>query len=357
MTNVIEKCSAIRLGRHNLFDVIRLYAAVQVMISHGVSHLGFDLPPVLHIIFSLPGVPIFFSISGFLVGLSCLRLEGRYKEYAWHRILRIYPALWICLLVSCGILLAFGKGLFLLSSTAFFWIIAQATMVQFFNPSQLRDLGVGVINGSLWTIPVELQFYAILPIMLATGSYLSNKGKTLLALLLLIFICALSLSIKFILLPGLDPDSLATKLLEVSLLPYFYQFLLGFTCLPLFFVLGRKNSIFSLIFTGIFLLLLARLFPGASSIFTCLGLSVLPIGIGLVPVNILRGLDVSYGLYIYHMLIVNIVLAKGGAAKFSGNSLIIIYFVSTLLIALLSWFLIERPALALKSKIPNFFMA
>ena len=141
MTNLIEKCSAIRLGRHNLFDVIRLYAALQVMISHGSSHLGFELLPVVNRIFSLPGVPIFFSISGFLVGLSCLRLEGRYKEYAWHRVLRIYPALWICLLVSCCILLAFGKGLFLLTPTGFSWLAAQATFVQFFNPAQLRHLG------------------------------------------------------------------------------------------------------------------------------------------------------------------------------------------------------------------------
>ena len=131
----------------------------------------------------------------------------------------------------------------------------------------------------------------------------------------MILIGVLSISIKFILLPGLDPDGLATKLLEVSLLPYFYQFLLGFTCLPLFFVLGRKNSIFSLIFTGIFCLMLASLFPDASSIFTLLGLSVLPIGIGLVPVNIIRGLDVSYGLYIYHMLIVNTLIALGGGCK------------------------------------------
>ena len=88
MTTFIEKCSAVRLGRHNLFDVVRFCAAVQVMISHGASHLGFDLPPVVQNFFSLPGVPIFFSISGFLVGLSCLRLAGRYKEYAWHRVLR-----------------------------------------------------------------------------------------------------------------------------------------------------------------------------------------------------------------------------------------------------------------------------
>lgn len=354
MTNFIDKCSAIRLGRNNLFDVIRLYAALQVMISHGSSHLGFELLPVVNRIFSLPGVPIFFSISGFLVGLSCLRLEGRYKEYAWHRVLRIYPALWICLLVSCCILLAFGKGLFLLSPTGFSWLAAQATFVQFFNPAQLRNFGVGVINGSLWTIPVELQFYVVLPLLLRTGSYLSNIGKSWLAISTLILISALSISIKFILLPALDPNLLATKLLEVTLMPYFYQFLLGFLCIPLIFIIGKKNSIFLLIFIGVCCFVAVSIFPSLSNLFNSIGLATLPIGIGLIPVEMLQGLDVSYGLYIYHMLTINTLLALGGA-RFTGNSLIIIYFCSTISIALLSWLLIEKPTLGYKSKIISLF--
>ena len=357
MTNLIEKCSAIRLGRHNLFDVIRLYAALQVMISHGSSHLGFELLPVVNRIFSLPGVPIFFSISGFLVGLSFLRLEGRYKEYAWHRVLRIYPALWICLLVSCCILLAFGKGLFLLSPTGFSWLAAQATFVQFFNPAQLRNFGVGVINGSLWTIPVELQFYVVLPLLLATGSYLSNKGKSWLAISTLILISALSIWINFIVLPGLDPDLLATKLLKVTLLPYFYQFLLGFSCIPLIFIIGKRNSIFLLIFIGVCFFVAASLFSSVYSLSISIGLATLPIGIGLVPVDVLRGLDISYGLYIYHGLILNTLLALGGGSRFAGDSLMIIYFLSTIFIALLSWLLIEKPALKFKSKISTLFAA
>ena len=137
-------------------------------------------------------------------------------------------------------------------------------------------------------------------------------------------------------------------------MPYFYQFLLGFSFVPLLFHFGRMISIFLLIFTGIYFVVMAKLFPDASSIFTHLALSALPIGIGLVPVNMLRGLDISYGLYIYHMLIVNIFLALGAAARFSGNSMIIIYFCSTLMIAFLSWSLIEKPALMYKSKIPAF---
>jgi peptidoglycan/LPS O-acetylase OafA/YrhL len=41
--------------------------------------------------------------------------------------------------------------------------LAQLSIVQFYNPDFLRGYGVGVLNGSLWTISVELQFYVMLP--------------------------------------------------------------------------------------------------------------------------------------------------------------------------------------------------
>jgi peptidoglycan/LPS O-acetylase OafA/YrhL len=54
--------------------------------------------------------------------------------------------------------------------------------------------------------------------------------------------------------------------------------------------------------------------------------------------------DVSYGLNIYHMPVVNLPLANHlfGAAK------IPIFLGSTLLLAILSWRVIEKPALSLK---------
>ena len=111
----LQRCADLRLGRNNLFDLVRLYAAVQVLLVHGQVHLGLKWPSWLMQCFSLPGVPLFFSISGFLVGLSWLRLQNQWRIYAWHRGLRIFPALWFCLLFTLLILIAAGKTGFLLS--------------------------------------------------------------------------------------------------------------------------------------------------------------------------------------------------------------------------------------------------
>ena len=88
------------------------------------------------------------------------------NKYIVNRIFRIYPALWLCLLFTLFLLVANSKYDFINSQKGLIWIICQATFVQFFNPPELRNFGVGVVNGSLWTIAVEIQFYILCPFLI-----------------------------------------------------------------------------------------------------------------------------------------------------------------------------------------------
>jgi peptidoglycan/LPS O-acetylase OafA/YrhL len=351
--SLLDKCMQIRMGRHNLFDAIRLYAATQVLIQHGAHHLEFTPAPLVSSFFSLPGVPLFFSISGFLVGLSCLRHKEKWGEYIWHRALRIFPALWLCLLVSCLILIAFGHGSFLLSPTGIAWLVGQATIVQFFNPSQLRDFGVGVVNGSLWTIPVEIQFYIVLPILVTVASYWVNRRRARLAAAFMISVATASLLFKsFILERVLNPESLLAKLCEVSFVPHLFQFLIGFSCLLPLALFGRRKATVGLIIVGLICLYISTYFPDSAPLFKPWALAALPIGIGLIPVDLLRGFDISYGLYLFHMPIANALLASKVSAIFPVPS----YFFASYLIAAFSWCFVEKPALSLKSRVPLFLV-
>lgn len=66
------------------------------------------------------------------------------------------------------------------------WILAQLTLGQAYNPSSFRDIGVGVINGSLWTLTVEIIFYAIVPFIV----YLESKPR-LKYIVIVLTICSL----------------------------------------------------------------------------------------------------------------------------------------------------------------------
>ena len=60
--------------------------------------------------------------------------------------------------------------------------------------------------------------------------------------------------------------------------------------------------------------------------------------------KILKKNDVSYGVYIFHMPIINFLLYKYG----TGEIQYLVAIISTIIIAVLSWLLIERPALRMK---------
>lgn len=194
--------------RVNNFDLLRLFASVQVAFFHTSTHLRapIDWPLPLVVLFgeALPGVPMFFVISGFLISASWEK-NNSWALYARNRCLRIFPALWVCLGVSIVTAAVFG-GVDFLRLEVLPWIAAQLTVVQFYNPAFLREYGVGVLNGSLWTIPVELQFYLLLPVLYFALGLARRQGNGG-----LLFLTAVSIAINryFVALGGPQAESLA----------------------------------------------------------------------------------------------------------------------------------------------------
>jgi peptidoglycan/LPS O-acetylase OafA/YrhL len=65
--------------------------------------------------------------------------------------------------------------------------------------------------------------------------------------------------------------------------------------------------------------------------------------------KLLRGTDLSYGTYLYHSVVINVFVEMGWLSGFGAIPPI---YVASIGLAMLSWFLIEKPALALKSFSP-----
>ncbi|MBS0525202.1 MAG: acyltransferase family protein [Proteobacteria bacterium] len=346
--------------RNNNFDLLRLMAAYQVVVGHVLRHLH-PIPEgagdtFTWIIERIPGVPIFFVISGFLIAFS-YRNSASLRRYSTNRFLRIYPGLWLCFACTLALLVSFGKidGRTLASKEFWDWIGAQLTIGQYFNPAFLRHFGVGVINGSLWTIPVELEFYMTLPLLFWAGGRMSPRARKA------GFVALFTLSFGLFSFLGEEGSRsvLWVKLLGVSVLPHLFEFMFGmiaFACMDRLPRYTEGRALYWLSAYFLYHLAFAALGRDAwnSPIGTLVGKALLAVTTLSVAYSwrslssrLLRGNDISYGIYIYHMLWVNAALVLGLGHSWMGASIV---FVGVTVTAWLSWTLVEKPALRLKER-------
>ncbi|CAN7290806.1 acyltransferase family protein [Rhizobium sp. LjRoot254] len=163
--------------------MMRVLAATTVIFSH--SYLIADgnekAEPFVRLlgetnILGIYGVFVFFFISGFLVTRSAAS-GSSVVSFAVKRVLRIYPALIVCCLLSAGILGSIFTSLNFSdywSSLLPFRYTAKTVILPFsgwqvptvsFPPFGPHTLNEGM-NGSLWTISQELYAYLIVAILL-----------------------------------------------------------------------------------------------------------------------------------------------------------------------------------------------
>lgn len=359
-------------SRINNLDLIRLFAALHVVLIHSIEHTGLrsDLSPFWSSCFDLfvliPAVPIFFVISGFLIMASYERNPGDLKGYFLRRGLRIYPALWVALLVAIALLAwrGFLSPDFLLSPSFVAWLGGQITFVQFWNPEHFRGFGTGVVNGALWTIAVELQFYLIVPIWSKISRFLAERPKS--RWIIDLSMVAASVVAHLVMRHGINAaghfaDAPAwVKLLHMTFLPHFYMFQLGVFLCRYYAQLKRylNETFLGWAVLWVSLTLLGERWIGGETalgtVIYLLAQAVLALAVismaytrPTLSGRILHGTDISYGTYLFHFLIINSLVEMG----YLSNALFIpIVFTSALLAGYLSWTLIEKPALSLKSK-------
>jgi peptidoglycan/LPS O-acetylase OafA/YrhL len=348
----------------NCFDFLRLFAALAVVVQHGVEHLQTRwlwVGPEGGWWFR-DGVALFFVMSGMLVYRSCARCyeTGRpLRHYFLNRFLRVAPLIYLYAIVTPIFLVAIGAlALHALASKGMLlWQAGNLALIPVVHPHELRHFGVGVVNGSLWTIPAEVSFYLLCPLLYRIERRFGLRGLTAATIAL-----ALVGTVQRWACETYFPESTITKALTITFLPYFLFFGLGVLAsrfwqrLPqslglavgcaVFYLLVR-NSVFHL----------DRLGPGPAwrlvwgvpmaYAFIYLGsygprfLAELPRKIG----------DLSYGVYVWHMVVINSFLYFGVRERLAGapaSAAITAVGAATVALALCSWWFVERNALKLK---------
>ncbi len=169
----------VSVSKENSFDLLRLLCCLIVIYEHCVVLSGVELPCL-----NLRGiaVKVFFVLSGFWVTQSYLKSVS-VKEYALKRCKKILPQYWIVVLVGA----IFLSGLSKLSVREYFcnsgfykYLAANISTLNFIHPGLpgvFEGLALdGSVNGSLWTIKIEIGFYILLPFVVFLMKKINGGG-------------------------------------------------------------------------------------------------------------------------------------------------------------------------------------
>lgn len=378
-SNAHQSIEAIQKQKNYLvqLDGLRFIAVTLVMFDHWLGEQN-QLP------LGYFGVNLFFVLSGFLITRILITSQqhderlGRghghsLKAFFIRRSLRIFPVYYLTILILAlinfqSVRMAFG---WLMTYTQNIWIVAHQTWL-------------GAID-HLWSLAVEEQFYIFFPFLV-----LFIPGRYLLRTLFIL------IGVSFLL----------RVVLFVTQAPWMAQFVLMPTCLDAFglggilaYLMVNQRERFTRLVTSNGLLLLSfvlyalniylmKILPGTAdnasrniatditdrfvtSLFCMFLIGRAVVGFGgpvkallTNRVSVYLG-QISYGLYLFHNLIFNyyhtqpayITLRVWNKAASllpfltSTPILKLCYFYGlTVLLATLSWFIIEKPVNSLKDK-------
>lgn len=163
--------------RKNNFAILHILAAVMVIVGHQYILLGMQAPNILGINIHELGVKILFLISGYLVVGSYYRVAN-WKQYLKKRIERLYPELILCLIVTILVM-----DIVTTAQQTQYWhsacryVIFNVIMRPRFALAGVFQNNVYpmAVNGSLWTLPVELVCYVILIPIVILYNKISSK--------------------------------------------------------------------------------------------------------------------------------------------------------------------------------------
>lgn len=344
---MVQGQSGYMASRHtaNNFDFVRLAAAAMVLCSHQYALL-FRPEPRPFGLFTLGtlGVLIFFSVSGYLVAQSWDRDPHAWR-FAARRFLRIWPglAVVVMLTVFCvgPVFSRLPLGEYFRSEMTWKYLLQLCLQVELYLPGVFESNPWHVVNGSLWTIPIEVKWYAILIVAGVCGLLLRRARYVLLAGVLLYAIYIFGVF-------DVQHNPLANFPLPAFGCEYGCFFCYG-VLLQRWRQVWERHPLLTLACLTLLAAALVVLDRQYAAVYVLLPFAV--IGFGSLSTPLLREAgrygDVSYGIYIYAYMVQQAVIAVIGIRHAYALSLSVSMAI-TLACAFASWRLVERPALDLK---------
>ncbi|WP_324671895.1 acyltransferase [Hymenobacter sp. GOD-10R] len=354
----ISKESTREISHENNFDFLRILFALFVLITHCYPLSGVPEEDFLFKIsngqttLSYVGVRGFFIISGYLIMKSLLRSDDLFDFY-WKRSLRIFPALWVIVILSV-------IGGYWISSKNVVQYVTDSTTIRYLLSNLILKVEYNidgvfaanpypeVVNGSLWTIPYEFMFYCVLSLFFGIKDLRNLFLKyflTLYGLFILYYIYLWNIgdNIRFTI-PFYNIDS---KVIAEFGLFFFAGSVLVLFDLPF---IKYKN----IVICSSVIVIISSLVWGGFFItkFTALPLLVIYFGISRTGVlsKIRKFGDPSYGLYLWGFPVQQTIVYF---FKPTVGMLMLLSIPVVIVLAYISWFLVEKKFMKIKSIYPK----
>ncbi|MGE2721091.1 acyltransferase family protein [Mycolicibacterium celeriflavum] len=335
--------------RNNALNAFRLVLATSVILWHTFPLTGRMPPRAVTQLLVMVGVDGFFAISGFLITASWLS-NPRVREYLVARALRILPGLYVCLLIIAFIIAPISVAIqggsptkLLLSSGPIEFVLKNLAIVHFHFDVGGTPQGIlvaGYWDGSLWSLIYEV------------GCYLAVAGLGIVGLVNRRWVSPVAFGLALIAALSLPPLPTATEgqwnvaqlvvrcaiMFSAGALLYHYR--------------DQIPARWSLVALSVAIIVLAAgLLPDYRVVAALpLAYAVIVSGAMIRSKRLRLRTDLSYGMYIYAFPIQQLLIVSG-LAWLNPLAFFALSTIATLPLAALSWFLVEKRAMSLKSRL------
>lgn len=344
-------------GRDNNFNLIRIIAAIAVLITHSfaLTYGSADVEPLRETLgFTLGtiAVDVFFITSGFLVTASLLRSQSTI-EFIWARFLRVYPGLVIMLIITALIISPFLTSVtyieYFTSTQLWIYLLKGFTVVKGFSydlPGVFANNPYkNAVNGSLWTLKYEVYMYVILVFIWFTLKFSSTNRNVIFSKIITALFLISAFYIFFHIYLAL-PNNLQLRK-EIPFLSLFYMFFGGAT----FYIYREKIFLTKDIVLSCCLVMILSI--SNKAFFLVVYMLTIPFilfYLAFVPKGFIRYFnkvgDYSYGVYIYAFFIQQAII--NFFRDIPVENMIFYSLTISMVFAVFSWHVIESKALRLR---------
>jgi peptidoglycan/LPS O-acetylase OafA/YrhL len=335
-----------KIGYLSYLDGLRGIAILVVMMTHANFQLG---------IYGIIGVDVFFVLSGFLI--TTLLLEEKFykgsvslKAFFIRRVFRLFPALYFLLLI----LLIYS----IFQSSTFASLVQQDVIWSFFYLKNISWIwsttNSGLLN-HMWSLAVEEQFYILWPLILLSLIFL-KKIRILIGGLI---ISTLYIFISHLYGVSLLFNSIFQEGIFLGCLIAILRWRYSFQIKELQYL--QTPFLLLIILIGIApfpsIIILKKVLGGVVSVITALlvisflSSTKLTLAKEILQTKILIFVGkISYALYIWH---VPVFFWFKYELHLPATTSFILKWIVSFGLAILSWYLIEKPSLKIGRSISN----